>query len=529
MGSSGPNQEDRLSATAVRHRASAGVFYLFSSGLVQLVVGFGGSLALARLLSPHAFGLVALGITVIALSQTVSDGGLAAALIRREEAPTHNELRSLMGLQLVITTSISAAAIAIALQYGEAGQIASVMILSLPLSAIQTAARVVLIRGLAFGKTSLADTTGMVAYYAWSIPAAALGAGAWSMATGTVVRALVITILIVAFSRLRLMPSLRRFRGLGPLIRFGIPFQLTWIAYATRLEFLNVGTAVFGSVSTLGQWSLADRIMQLPALVFRSVGQVAYPAMSRVLAEGEDPRPLLERGTRIAAIVATLSIAPFAAAAPTLVPHVFGAQWEDAGFVLPLTGFALLILPPIHVTGVGYLNARNRPTDPLRAIVVGSLVMLPVSLGLLPVLGIMGLGVGLIASSVVEGLVIDHYVRRDCSARLAAQVVRPALVGVTAGTTGVVVGALGPSALGWSLVAGCVGLGIAVVGLIAVCRSDLFRTIAVLWAAVGNATDGLRRGRTRSRGGDVRIPELDSADAIAADAALAASDARKSA
>jgi len=482
-----------LTLSAARRRASAGVFYLFSTGLLLLVVGFAGNLALARLLSPRDFGLVALGVTVITLSQTISDGGLAAALIRQEREPSRNELRSLMGLQLTITLVIAAVAMTVALQFGEAGAIAGVMVLSLPISAFQTASRVLLIRDLAFGKTSIADTTAMLSFYFWSVGAAVLGAGAWSMATGTVVRAIVATFLIVALSGVRLGPSLRRMRRLGPLIRFGVPFQLTWIVQAAREQLLNVGTAIVGGVAILGQWSLATRIMQLPQLLFQSVAQVAYPAMSRILAGREEATPVLERGTRIAAIVAALSLAPFAAAAPTIVPVVFGQRWADAAIVIPLSALGTLILGPIYVTGSGYLNAMNKPTDVLRSVVQPSIVMIPVSLALLPVLGIVALGIGWVVNAVLEGLALDRYVRRTSGARLVAQVVAPVTIGLASGVVGILVGQAGSETVGWSCAAAASAFACGVAGLVLACKTDLALTVSVLWRTVTDGTRGARR------------------------------------
>jgi O-antigen/teichoic acid export membrane protein len=476
---------DRLSGTEVRNRASAGLFYVASTGGLLLAVGFVGNLVLARLLTPRDFGLIALGATVISLATTLADGGLAAALIRREEKPKTHELRTLTGIQLAITSTVSVIAVAIALQFGEAGMIASVMIVSLPLSSFQIAGRVVLIRELAFAKTSLTDALALVAFYVWSITTAVLGAGAWSMATGTVVRALVATIALVALSPVGwLWPSIRRFRELMPAVRFGLRFQLAWIIYVAREQLANVGTAAIAGVSVLGEWSLASRLMQLPLLLFQSVWQVSYPAMSHVLAGGEDAKPILEKAARIAGVAAVLILAPFAAATPELIPLVFGTQWHDAASVLPLTCLGLLLLGPVSVAAAGYLNAANRPGDPLRAVAWATGAMLPISLGLLPVIGIFALGLGWVVSGAVEAAVLAHYVRRSCGARLVARVAAPTLVGAVAGVAGVLAGEASQSPLVSSIAAAGIAFGVGLSGLLLVCRGDVFATAAVVQRSV---------------------------------------------
>ncbi len=147
----------RLTAGEVRRRASAGLFYISSGGAASLVIGFLGNLALARLLAPKDFGVIALGSTVIFLAKTLTDGGLVNGLVRRSEDPTKGEFRTLMGVQLVITLGIAGPAALVATQFGRSGAIAAVMMLSLPVAAFQASPRVVLTRDLLFARIALTD------------------------------------------------------------------------------------------------------------------------------------------------------------------------------------------------------------------------------------------------------------------------------------------------------------------------------------------------------------------------------------
>lgn len=475
----------RLSGNEVRRRASAGLFYITSSGAVLLVIGFVGNLVLARLLTPHDFGVIALGATVINLATTLADGGLAAALIRREDTPSRAELGSLTALQLMITSTIAVVAIAVALQFGEAGRIASVMIVSLPLSAFQIGGRVILIRELAFARTSFTDVVSMGAFYTWSITTAALGAGAWSMATGTVLRAGVSTAVLVSLSPVGwLWPSVRNIRTLMPTVRFGIRFQLAWITHTLREQVINAGTAAISGVTVLGEWSLASRLMQLPTLIFDSVWRVSYPAMAHLLAEREDPKPILEKAARIAAVAAVLVLAPFAAAMPELVPRLFGEHWSDAGAVVPLASLGLLLVGPISVSATGYLNAANRPGEVLRATLLATAVMIPVSFALLPSIGILALGIGWIVEGSISAMALARYVRRSCGARLISRVAAPTVIGAVAGAAGWLAGSAGPASIAWSIAAAGVALGVGLGGLALTCPRDVVSTFGVVRGSV---------------------------------------------
>ena len=104
-----------LPRAEVRRRSLAGVFYLTSQNLANLLIGFFASLVLARMLTPNDFGVVAIGSTAILLAGALADGGLGAGMIRRPEPPTRAELRTLNGIQLTLILAICLPGIAIAL------------------------------------------------------------------------------------------------------------------------------------------------------------------------------------------------------------------------------------------------------------------------------------------------------------------------------------------------------------------------------------------------------------------------------
>jgi len=491
------DEETRLSRGEIGRRASAGLFFIASTGVILLVIGFFGNLVLARLLTPADFGIIALGLVMITLASTVADGGLAAALIRRETPPTHKELRSLTGLQLVFTLAIAIVLVAVALNFGEAGAIAAVMIMTIPLSSFQVGGRVTILRNLEFWRTSVADVASTVAFYTWSITAAALGAGAWSMATGTVVRTIVATIAIVSLSPAGLLlPARPHVRRLMPEIRFGVRFQLAWIVGVVGEALTNAATALIAGVSVLGQWTLVSRLMQLPLLLFQSVWQVSYPAMAHLLADDEDPRPMLEEATRIATVAGVFVLVPFAAAVPVLITPVFGAKWNEAGVVLPLACLGLLLFGPISASATGYLNATNRPGDMVRVKSYSNGIVVLLVVALLPVFGLVAIGIAAIVNGVLEALWLDRYVRRACGARLLSRTLLPLTIGVISGAVAVGFSHTVPDTVPWAFATGTLAVILLASGLAIACRSDLRSTFAIGRMSVLNVLGRRRRGRS---------------------------------
>src|SRR5687768_8716026 len=116
-----------LSRDVLRRRVSSGAFFAGSWGAVSLVVAFCGNLALARMLQPRDFGIIAIGATLTMFGTALSDGGLGSGLIRREETPTRRELRTALGLQLLLTTTLAVGAASAASAFGTSGLVVALM------------------------------------------------------------------------------------------------------------------------------------------------------------------------------------------------------------------------------------------------------------------------------------------------------------------------------------------------------------------------------------------------------------------
>jgi O-antigen/teichoic acid export membrane protein len=482
-----------LSRSEVRRRSLVGIFYITSSGFANLLIGFVGNLALARMLTPTDFGIVAVGATVTLLGGALADGGLGSGMIRRPQPPTRSELRTLNGIQLAIAVAICLPAALIALDFGTTGAVTAIMIASLPITTLQTPGRVVLTREMRFDRQAVIDFSAQTCFYAFSVATVALGAGVWGLATGSVVRAMVAALLTASLSIGFVLPSLRGWRGYGELVRFGLRFQASWLTLVAREQSINAVVAVVAGVTVLGFWTLANRLILLPILAFTSLYTVGFPAMSNLLARGEDPGPIILRTVRRASIVATLVFPAFAAASPELIPALFGEKWRDAADVIPWIALSTLVLGSISVAAVSYLNASGRPGVVAWASAALGVVWLAVTTPLLPSLGVTAIGVGNLCGAIVEALLLAVATRRSAKVAPDRPLLRPLAVGLVAGAVGWFVCTTGPPGLGIALAAGALTIALSFVGLLLVCYGDLKDTIGLLAGMFRNAAPRLRR------------------------------------
>ncbi len=368
------------------------------------------------------------------VGQYIAYGGFSAALIRRRERPTMPELQAVFAAQLALAAAIVLGVTAVALPAGNDGLVVATMAASVPLIVLRTPSVIMLERRLEYRVIATADLLEGLVYYAWAVGTVAAGLGVWGMATAVVVRAVVGTATVIIAGPMKLVRPRWGWSDVRPLLGFGIKFQAATLAAITREQLLNVAIAAVAGLATLGVWNLAWRVLQVPSLLFATVGRVAFAALSRLLDANEDPRPVVERSLAVLVAVTGVVVVGMASLAPAL-PAIVGEGWEDVPAVLLWSGIALLVAAPVSVVGVGYLYAVGEPGIVALATLASAVVWLGVSLPLLGRFGAPVVGVGWIAGAAVHTVVVwRRTALRSGGASLGRAV--PATVVATVATVG---------------------------------------------------------------------------------------------
>jgi O-antigen/teichoic acid export membrane protein len=469
-----PDEAETMSVAEVRERATTGAALIMTRGAVARALGFAGNIVLARLLVPEDFGLVAIGWAVWQFGVVFSNGGIGAALIGRSRPPERSELQALQGVQFVLTLLIAAATAAVAAQIGGNAGVTVVIVASLPFTAIRVPAAVQLERSLSYKRIATVEIFEWVAYYIWAIATVVAGWGVWGLASASIIQAGVGSVLMMAAAPMRVLRPSLHWRRLRPLLGFGLRYQGNSFVDMVRQQGLNVITGALAGLSTLGLWSLASRILLTPNLLFQALWRVAYPANSRLIAAGGDPRPALQRAIALVAVAAGAMFVVLVGSAPALIPAAFGETWNDIIWVLPPAALGQLLSVPLSVGVSGYLWAVGDASTVLRSNVSRTIAWACVTVALLPWLGVAALGIGWLAGSLAQVFVLGEAVRRHFGARMIVPVLVPALIAIPAAA----IGWTAASAGGPTLVAAVVGGALAeavFMGGIAITRLELLR------------------------------------------------------
>jgi O-antigen/teichoic acid export membrane protein len=470
--------EPALSTGDIGRRAASGAALLTAKGILVQVLGLASTIVVARLLLPSQLGLYAIAVTISTFLLMLGSGvGMAAALIRRPAAPDHADLRAFVALQLIVSCVLLGVVILATRPLGLVGQLTAVMVVSAPITAFRGAGLVVLERQLLYKRIATAETAEMVVYYAWTVVTVFIGWGLWGLATATVARSIVGTALVIALAPTGVIWPRYDRRRIRAMLGIGLRVQAVDFVFALRDQILVLGTAAIGSVSIVAYWSLVLRALQAPQTLLLTLLRVSFPAMSRTRSAGGDPASMLPRLLPVAVILTGMLLAPLAGAAPALVPFLFGEKWSPAADALSLACLAVVIHTPVLIAGQSFLWTAGDARTPLRASIADAVVVVAVGLPLVPIVGVLGLGIGAVACALAHTAILARAVDRQTHVHVYRHIGAPVLAWMAA--AGVAWGcAQGPGELMIrAALSSCVAVGL-YVGLLFLTRRELMLGLA---------------------------------------------------
>lgn len=378
------NGSDKLVADA-RDLAGRGARLTLVGQLVRTGCNLLGLLVLARLLTPHDYGLVAMVVAIVGLGEVLRDMGLSTAAV---QAPTLTERqRSNLfwmsaGIGFALCLAVAFSSPYLATLYGEPAitGIACGLSTTFLLNGLAAQHRANANRKMQFGRLVLIDTVPPVASLILAIGLALVNAGAWALVGQQVATAAIG--LALSWLLVRWLPKLpSRGAGMRPFIGFGAPLVGAQIlGYVSR----SVDTAIMGlrfGPSLAGLYDRAFQIVMLPIGQFAAPStRVALPALARHHSDPATMGRLLRKGQAALLYPVGGLLALILSVAPTGIPLLLGEQWQAAVpfvQVLSLGALAQTLAYPSYWAFLSYGQTKANFTYSLvsRPIVIGAILI----------------------------------------------------------------------------------------------------------------------------------------------------------
>jgi polysaccharide transporter, PST family len=406
----------------------------------RTIIQFGSIVALARLLTPADFGLVAMVTAVIGVADLVRDFGLSLAAVQTPKL-SHGERTNLfwanVGLGLACTLVAMAMTPFIVAGYREP-RLAPIVLCLAPVflfSGITTQFKAGLVRDMRFKAVGLSDFSAQVIATIVAIDLAAAGFGLWALVVQQLVSAAVTAGICFWLAKWRpswpnRRVSIRRF------MRFGVGvFGTQGISYVTKnIDNITIG-AVWGA-SPLGLYSRAYQLMMMPLNQINApMTQVAMPVLARVQGDNNSFLGYLRKSQLVACYVTATIFAVATGLAEPVVKVLFGNQWLDVVPIFAILAVGGMFRAVAQIAYWAYL-AKGKSGALFRQRMVTGLLTVVMILAGLP-WGPVGVAVGCTVASFVSWIVAVWHVGRvtgiDTRSLITNAVRIVAVVGIPAG------------------------------------------------------------------------------------------------
>ena len=462
------------SSPGLRGRTLRSFLLLGAQRVVGVVVTAGGSIALARLLTPEIFGLYAILVFVITAGVRSSELGLGAALIQRRDLDPAAALgvafTATFSLALALGAAIAVAAPLVARWPGVSSDVTAPvrwLALLVVLSSLRMPAMVLLERRLAYFPLTVAETADTVTFHAVAIAAAIAGAGLWSFVMGALAARVVN--LVVLWGAARWRPTLRwSWRELAPVMKFGILFQGSILVAIAGDAVVPIFVTAWSGVTGVGFLNWAATLAFLPLQVVSIAGRVLFPALSSLQADTERFAEATARALNRVTAVLYPAAALLLAGADPVVRLIFGEAWLPA--IPAVRCFCLsAIIGGTSTIFVHALYSLGRADIVFRLNLASAVLLWVITLVLVPWLGFVGFAVASVSLACAGVLYTALSVRRlapvrvlpavrvPLAASLGSAAVLAALVGLWVHDLPSLLIAVGVSAGAYVVFAGFIG------------------------------------------------------------------------
>lgn len=339
---------------------------------------------LARLLTPRAFGVVAIGMLVIVGLRRFSMLGLNDALIYNKESNVDRYLNTVWVINgvrgVVLSGLLFASAPFIARFYNDpiVTEILPVMALGPLVFGLKNPAIVYFKKDLVFHKKFVYDVCGEAAYFLVALGYALWQPSPWALAFGYLARNGVRTVLSYLLHDYRPWPKFE-LELAREMFDYG-----KWITGGSIANYIrNEGDDHFVgwllASSSLGIYQMAYRLSNAPATeVTHVISSVTFPAYSEMQDDLQELRAAFYKTVRIAAFLVAPMAIGIAVVAPTFVRAVLGEQWMP--MVVPMQILALYGMVRGFVSSYGSVWRATGHPDYLFKLQVFSIVLMAIPL-----------------------------------------------------------------------------------------------------------------------------------------------------
>jgi PST family polysaccharide transporter len=325
---------------------------------------------LARLLTPHDYGVIAVGAGVIKFIQYLVGAGAVAVIIRKNDFDPAKDAAILFTSGLLMSVAVAAVTAGLVLVAGDLFAVAGdpqvrlalvTLCLGGPLSAVGQVATGILSRKMAFRRLGLQNVAALaLAQLAVALPAAWVGLGYWSLVLGYLAQNAMTALFALTAAPHPLFTRELFGSPARSMLRIAGSFSGVRIMDAAGLHLLPLLLVHLAGVKAAGLWDRSFALAFLPIdLVVIGLGRVLFPAYSAWRSDRERLQQVWLAIVAVGALFMGSMAAGIAALGQPLALLALGPGWLEAGPVISAVALWAL-MRGLSVFAGGLIEATGR-------------------------------------------------------------------------------------------------------------------------------------------------------------------------
>lgn len=322
-------------------QVTIGTIAMSSVGILRMVAQMAVIPVLARYITPHDYGIMAIAMPFVIFAMMFSDAGISSSLIRTESKKTSEWSTGfwfvvLLGLCLSLFISGVGYGLSVFMSQDILFPLIACLSLSIVLQSFATVPGASLQQHHHYPTIAYIEIASILISLILTLLAAIIGWGVWSLAIQQVVHYTVKLILTSILSPFR--PHLVfKIQEIIDHLKFGRDMLGSNFINFLRQSITNTLMGRILGTSPVGIFSMASLFSDLPTRVVSGPLQlVLYPRMARLKEDKDSIRALYLFVSKILSIIVVPSVGMIAIAHEPVFTIVLSEKWQQAGHIFLL-------------------------------------------------------------------------------------------------------------------------------------------------------------------------------------------------
>lgn len=397
---------DSLKRKAVKGVVWSGVERFSVQGIQFIVL-----LIMARLLSPHEYGIIGMLTVFMALAQVIIDSGFSQALIRKQDR-TELDNCSIFYFNIVVSLLLYGLFFIIApfvagfYKIPELTVIMRVLCLGIVINSFGIVQRAIYTIGLDFKTQAKASASAAVVSGIVGIYLAYSGYGVWALVAQQIVSLGFNVLVLWAYSSWK-PKFLFSFNSIKEFFGFGSKLLVAGSLEAVFQNLYQIVIGRFFSASIIGFYTRALQFVSLPSANIGGIIQrVTYPVLCEIQDDDQRLNENIKRILNVLSFVVFPLMVFLFYYADEIIAILLGTKWMYCSVLMRLLSLSMLLYP-IHALNLNILIVKGRSDLYLRVEVLKKVLTVLILVVTIP-FGIEVMCYGQILNSMLA-LVINTY------------------------------------------------------------------------------------------------------------------------